>query len=35
MENWKHIYKTSKALIIAKTCIYCLIFYVSKAEKKF
>lgn len=31
-ENWKHVYKTSKALIIAKTCIYFLIFDVSEAE---
>lgn len=29
-ENWKYVYKTSKALITAKTCVYFLIFDVRK-----
>lgn len=31
-EDWKHVYKTSKAIIIAQTCVYFLIFDVYEAE---
>lgn len=32
MENWKYAYKTHRALIIAKTSVYFLIFAVSEAD---